>query len=497
MDLGQGADRVEPVERLRGDDRVDRARGQGDGLGRPVDDLDARRRRRSPRRASCACPALARGRRSAPRSARGASSTCRCRPRARARSVPAEDRAARRSRPRRLGVRAGRGRKVGAASSAGGGGVDGVGHRAILGQRGVDGIVHRVDRRMRHLPDAGSGTRTRDRGPGRPKARPRRAAVTERGGRRRAGAPGLPSRPRSARRAGRRSPRRGPLTVTSRVIRSTNAGDRTRTPSSSPRRRIARPKRRTSSARLHRPPPARRSRVYPASSASAGTPARPGQVDPDRRQPDVPAGRGIERRRAHAQRVEDVRAEQLVERPAETAAERLGEEVEGRRRVSEGGSGRRLLGHGQRLAQQLGAVAATHQHPLDVGVAEPGGVRQHVPRGERQEPGTVEAREPAGDRLGEVEPAGFDLVQDRGRHHRLGHRGEEADRVDAHPGTVERAERFEPDHAVGVGHADRHERHGVVRHLRGGERERGLQRAGRESAGGLRGHRRNHSGRCA
>ena len=43
---------------------------------------------------------------------------------------------------------------------------------------------------------------------------------------------------------------------------------------------------------------------------------------------------------------------------------------------------------------------------------------------------------------------GLDLVQDRGRHHRLGHRGEEADRVDAHPGTVERAERFEPDHAA-------------------------------------------------
>ena len=43
VDLGQGADGVEPVERLRGDDRVDRARGQGDRLGRPVDDLDARR----------------------------------------------------------------------------------------------------------------------------------------------------------------------------------------------------------------------------------------------------------------------------------------------------------------------------------------------------------------------------------------------------------------------------------------------------------------------
>ena len=212
--------------------------------------------------------------------------------------------------------------------------------------------------------------------------------------------------------------------------------------------------------------------MYPASSHR--TDARAGQVDPDRRQPDVPAGRGNERRRAHTQRVEDVRAEQLVERPAKTAAERLREEVEGRRRVSEGGPGRRLLGHGQRLAQQLGAVAATHQHPLDVGVAEARGVREHVPRGERQEPGKVETREPAADRLGEVEPAGLDLVQDRGRHHRLGHRGEEADRVDAHPGTVERAERLEPDHALGVGHADRHERHGVVRHLRGGKRERGL-----------------------
>ncbi len=111
VDLGQGADGVEPVERLRGDDRVDRARGQGDRLGRPVDDLDARRAAERRRELRAHARDGLEGDDPCARWARGASSACRSRLRARARSVPAGGRAARRSRPRRpRGSRAGRGR---------------------------------------------------------------------------------------------------------------------------------------------------------------------------------------------------------------------------------------------------------------------------------------------------------------------------------------------------------------------------------------------------
>ena len=128
--------------------------------------------------------------------------------------------------------------------------------------------------------------------------------------------------------------------------------------------------------------------MYPASSARPGRrPARAGR--PHRRQPVRPAGRGIERRRAHAQRVEDVRAEQLVERAAEPAAEGLGEEVEGRRGVAEGGPGGVSWGR-RALAQQLGAVAATQSSPSTS--ASPRPVvwvsTCHVENG--SEPGTVE-----------------------------------------------------------------------------------------------------------
>ena len=178
VDLGQGADGVEPVERLGDDDRVDRGRGQRDRLGGAVDDLDAAPRPRRPRPASRACPSRARARRSGPRSARAAGSACRCRPRARGGCGRAGGRAARRSRPRRppgsRGATARRGRRPprtrgrrrggrcrSSARSYGQGGVDARPATALIGACG-------------QLPARRSGRRRRGRAPGRSTAASRR-----------------------------------------------------------------------------------------------------------------------------------------------------------------------------------------------------------------------------------------------------------------------------------------------------------------------------------
>ena len=258
VDLGERADRVEPVERLRDDDRVDRARGQRDRLGGAVDDLDrpgvadgARELRAHP----------GTGSRATIRAPDGTSESGQL-------PGPGAELEERASGPQVEplddggdGVR----RIVGAGAL-----VQVGGRRQSAGGRRVDRVGHgpdpRAGRRTRRswtaligacaeLPDAGQVhehevVRRVD-----PEARPGGAAVAE-GGR---GTPGWPA-------PGLPQPS-GVVLGAQHVVRGAEAVDgdlarhqRPRTPATGPARRrarrrgrIARPKRRTSAAVLHKP----------------------------------------------------------------------------------------------------------------------------------------------------------------------------------------------------------------------------------------------------